>query len=70
MDASAVAQSPESSGRRREFRAALALKGQTAVEFAKTLNISTNHLGLVLRGERQSKRIAEAVDALIASAFE
>lgn len=70
METARKEEGQQEQNRRREFRAALALTGQTAVEFAKALGVSTNHLGLVLRGERQSKRISDAVNTLITSAFE
>lgn len=58
---------PELEARRRVFRSALALSGTTAVTFARNLGVSANHLSCVLRGERESRRISEAVDAFIAS---
>lgn len=56
---------PELETRRRAFRAALALAGTTATAFAAKLGVSTNHLGCVLRGDRPSKRILDAVDAFV-----
>lgn len=53
--------------RRRRFRAALALSGRTAKDFAAELGVSENHLYLVMKGQRESRRIDTAVDALIAA---
>lgn len=53
--------------RRRRFRAALALSGRTAKDFAADLGISENHLYLVMKGARESRRIDTAVDTLIAT---
>lgn len=56
---------PDLESRRRAFRAALALTGTTATAFAERLGVSTNHLSCVLRGDRASKRITEAVAAFV-----
>lgn len=52
--------------RRKQFRAALALAGKTQSDFAATLGITPAHLSLVVRGERESQRVATAVDGFIA----
>lgn len=56
---------PDLTGRRREFRAALALAGSTVAAFARELGVSHNHINSVLRGERTSKRITDAVELFV-----
>jgi transcriptional regulator with XRE-family HTH domain len=52
--------------RARAFRAALALKGMTALEFAEAAGVHRTHLYLVLRGDRSSERLTALVDKFIA----
>jgi hypothetical protein len=70
MDTGHKEEAPKGPDRRREFRAALALQGQTAVAFARAVGVSTNHLTQVVMGNRTSKRVSDAVSTLISSAFE
>lgn len=53
--------------RRRRFRAALALAGTTAREFAKALGVHQSHLQQVLGRRRGSVRVNEAIEQLIAA---
>ena len=54
--------------RRRRFRAALAMAGQTVAEFAAELGVSHSHLNYVLRGLRASPRIEAAIEKRIRAA--
>lgn len=52
--------------RQRAFRVACAVAGMSVRAFAKALDVHPNHLYLVLRGSRESRRVDEAVAAFIA----
>jgi transcriptional regulator with XRE-family HTH domain len=54
---------------RRRFRAALAYRGETAEQFARSIDIGANHLSLVLNGHRESMTVLTAVAGYI-TAFE
>lgn len=49
--------------RKARFRAALALAGLTAEQWAEREGITASHLSRVLAGERDSSRLLEKVDA-------
>lgn len=51
--------------RKRKFRAALALKGLTAAEFAAMNGFTAQHLSYVLSGKRTSAPVLELVDRFI-----
>lgn len=51
--------------RQRAFRVACAVAGISVRDFAKSLAVHPNHLYLVLRGSRESRRVDEAVAAFI-----
>ena len=51
--------------RKQLFRAALAIKGLTAGQFAATLDVTPEHLSLVLHGKRESKRLTDKIDAFV-----
>lgn len=55
--------------RRKRFRAALALAGMTQETFAdrKDVDVSPEHLSLVLHGKRESQPLLAKVDAFIAT---
>ena len=55
--------------RRRRFRAALTLAGETLAGWADAHNISHTHLNYVLRGLRASPRIEDAIMARITAAL-
>lgn len=57
------------SGRRKQFRAALALSGQTQEAWATSHGLSASHVSQVLTGKRESLTLVEKVDAFIARAF-
>lgn len=54
--------------RRKRFRAALALAGLDAQDFAdqKDVDVTPSHLSLVLHGKRESPPLIAKVDAFIA----
>ncbi len=52
--------------RQRQFRAALAMAERSVKSVCQELGVTENHLYLVMRGDRESRRIDAAVDALIA----
>jgi len=56
----------ERADRKARFRAALALARTSAQRWAKDNDISENHLYLVLRGHRESRRLLAKIDAFIA----
>lgn len=47
------------------FRVACAVAGVSVRDFARRLDVHPNHLYLVLRGSRESRRVDEAVAAFI-----
>jgi predicted transcriptional regulator len=51
--------------RNREFRAALALSGLSAKQFADRHQVSFGHLWQVVRGDRDSDTLEPAIDAFI-----
>lgn len=51
--------------RQRAFRVACAVAGIAVRDFARALDVHPNHLYLVLRGSRESRRVDDAVDAFI-----
>lgn len=54
---------------RADFKAALALEGQTVKAFAERQAVTPTHLRAVLRGERESDRLMGAMLALVAKHF-
>lgn len=60
---------PAHTDRRKAFKAALALEGTTAKEWCEAHGISRGHLYAVLRGERESGRLADRVEALINESY-
>lgn len=52
--------------RQRAFRAALALAGRSLRSVAEEWGVHEGHLYFVLRGDRESRRLEEAVAAFIA----
>jgi transcriptional regulator with XRE-family HTH domain len=56
---------PDPELRKRRFRAALAMAGLTAAEFAESVEVTPTHLSFVLSGKRNSARVAEAIDQFI-----
>jgi hypothetical protein len=58
-------------GRKERFEAALKLAGMTAEEWGRAPEygggVTRQHLYLVLKGERQSPRIVDAVDSFVLS---
>ena len=57
----------KSVSRKARFKSALALSGMTAQDWCEKQEITYTHLYLVLRDDRQSKKLAATVDAFIAS---
>jgi transcriptional regulator with XRE-family HTH domain len=57
---------PKANDRQRRFRAALHLAGMTQREWAKAQGVSAPHVTYVLRGERVSPRLEDAITAFIA----
>lgn len=58
---------PRDNPRRAEFRAALALNGETASSWAvNRAGVQPGHLSLVLSGVRESARLTRQIDAYIA----
>lgn len=55
--------------RRRQLRAALALRGMTSKAFIHSLGVTTTHFYAVLAGERESAKIDAAIRAVIADTF-
>lgn len=51
--------------RKKEFKAARALAGVTARQWAKSRNVSFHHLNEVLEGRRESPRLDAELDAFI-----
>lgn len=49
----------------RELKAAVNLAGSTMEAFAAGLEVTSQHLRLVLSGKRESPRVSAAVDAFI-----
>jgi predicted transcriptional regulator len=56
----------ELEGKRKAFRAALALAGLTQTKWAELEGITQEHVSLVLSGKRDSARLIEKIDAFIA----
>jgi transcriptional regulator with XRE-family HTH domain len=56
----------ECQARRKRFRAALALAGKDAKDFATAAGVTAPHLSLVLHGKRESAVLVQKVDAFIA----
>lgn len=56
----------EQKERRKRFRAALALAGKDAQDFAEEADVTASHLSLVLHGKRESAILLQKVDAFIA----
>lgn len=56
----------EQTERRKRFRAALALAGIDAQDFAKSADVGAPHLSQVLHGKRDSAVLVAKVDAFIA----
>lgn len=56
----------ERSERQRQFRAAAALAGRSLKSLAEEWGVNDNHLYLVLRGSRESRRLTQAIDGFIA----
>lgn len=52
-------------GRKQLFRAALAIAGMTAGQWAAAQGISDSYLSLVLSGKRESVTVTEKIDAFI-----
>lgn len=52
--------------RKARFTAALALAGKTLTQWAFEHDVHRVHLNAVLRGERESPRLTQAVDRFIA----
>lgn len=52
--------------RRKRFRAALALAGKDAQDFAADVDVTPAHLSQVLHGKRESVTLLQKVDAFIA----
>ena len=71
QQATALGETEDATGevaeRRRRFRAALALTGRSAREFAKELGVHESHLHQVLSRRREGVRVNEAIDQLIAT---
>lgn len=61
---------PDVEIRRRRFRAALALTDTSVAAFAAQIGVTYNHLYGVLRGQRTSKRIEDAVDQYISAVLD
>lgn len=51
--------------RKNRFKAALALAGKTAEQFARDNNVSPTQLHYIVAGERESAEVNAAIDALI-----
>lgn len=51
--------------RKRQFRAALALAGMTAQQFAAEHQVSHGHLCAVARGDRDSEPLEQEIDRFI-----
>ena len=66
QQATAPDETEEVAERRRRFRAALALAGRNALEFAKELGVHESHLQQVLSRRRESVRVNEAIEHFIA----
>ena len=52
--------------RQRKFRAACFLAGKTVKSVAREMGVNDNHLYLVMRGTRESRRLIQKVEAFIA----
>lgn len=68
MTTASDAPPPVPTDRYRRFRAALALSETTARAFAAGLGVTEDHLYLVAKGKRGSRRIEAAIDTLILEA--
>ena len=55
----------EARERRKRFRAALALAGRDAKDFAKDAGVGGAHLSQVLHGHRESAILVEKIEAFI-----
>ena len=53
---------------RRRFKAALTQQGTTLTAFASQAGVTHTHLNYVLRGERRSPRLEQAIARVIADA--
>jgi transcriptional regulator with XRE-family HTH domain len=56
-------------GRKQLFRAALALAGITARQWAEREGISESYLSLVLNGKRESVAVTEKIDDFMTEQF-
>jgi gp16 family phage-associated protein len=54
------------SSRKQLFKAALALDGTTAQEWAESHGITAMHVSMVLNGRRESARLLDKIDAFVA----
>jgi hypothetical protein len=52
--------------RKKQFKAALALAGMTAKEWAAVQGVTTKHVDEVVLGKRTSERLNTEIDAFIA----
>jgi hypothetical protein len=55
--------------RKRKFRIALALLDMTAKDWAAQNGCKGSHLSQVLSGDRESRRLEDAIDAFIGQTF-
>jgi hypothetical protein len=51
--------------RKQLFKAALAIAGLTAAEWASGEDLTPEHVSMVLNGKRESARLIEKVDAFV-----
>lgn len=51
--------------RKARFKAALALDGTTQKEWAGGQELTVQHIAMTLRGERESKKLIDAIDSYI-----
>ena len=51
--------------RKQLFRAALAIAGQTVVQWAASEGLTPEHVSLVLNGRRESARLLDKIDAFV-----
>lgn len=55
----------KASERKKQFKAALALAGLKQKDWLEQQGVSDTHLNAVFKGERDSNRLDQAIDALI-----
>jgi transcriptional regulator with XRE-family HTH domain len=56
--------------RKQLFRAALAVEGLTAAQFAARVGVTPYHLSVVLNDKRDSRRLTDKIDAFVREKLE